>query len=218
MGYYPTSENCQISLSFIYEQYFGLRNEGYFVDVGAYNGIDFSNTWGLAKRGWTGLALEPNPQTFAQLKNNYKEFESHVICLELAAGKSGEAQISLAGSISTCSPDQYVQFLHNGWVSGQESFAEVHVLPLDEILGALETPINFDVFSLDVEGLELEVLETFTIDKWKPKLCLVESHEHHPITSFGRHAQQINEYFEKAGYYKIYCDMVNNIYVRKDFK
>jgi FkbM family methyltransferase len=218
LGYYPTPEDCQISLSFIYEEYFGLRNEGYFVDIGAYDGVRFSNTWGLAKMGWSGLAVEANPETYELLKKNYQAFAPRVQHVRWAAGKRGQGRIAIAGSISTCSQDQFVEFVKNDWMTGSEKFTAVDVHPLNEILDTFKISGGFDVLNLDVEGSEWEVLEDFTIDKWQPKLCIVESHEHHPIKSFGRHASLINDYFEKAGYYKIYCDMVNNIYVRKDFK
>ena len=45
----------------------GLR-PGTFVELGAYNGVDFSNTFALEKcAGWHGLLIEANPTNFADL-------------------------------------------------------------------------------------------------------------------------------------------------------
>ena len=60
--FYPISDTCQVpKLSLIYEQYFGKRTDGTFVEVGAYDGEYVSNTSGLSDVGWTGLYFEPVP-------------------------------------------------------------------------------------------------------------------------------------------------------------
>ena len=45
-----------------------LTNKGFFVDVGAYDGIESSNTYALEKAGWSGVCIEPNPESFLSLK------------------------------------------------------------------------------------------------------------------------------------------------------
>lgn len=45
-------------------------NKGFFVDIGAHDGIESSNTYALEKHGWTGICVEPNPVSFAALRNN----------------------------------------------------------------------------------------------------------------------------------------------------
>ena len=41
----------------------GFKRGGFFVEIGAYNGVDLSNTYLLEKSfGWTGILAEPNPQ------------------------------------------------------------------------------------------------------------------------------------------------------------
>src|SRR5258706_14970608 len=51
---------CQIPiLEGLYEQLFGQRADGCFVEVGAFDGETYGNTAGLADLGWTGLYIEP---------------------------------------------------------------------------------------------------------------------------------------------------------------
>ena len=68
-------------LFFSYSQYgqdvylinsiFPDRINGYFVDVGAYDGITLSNTFILEKHlGWSGICIEPNPEAFEKLRAN----------------------------------------------------------------------------------------------------------------------------------------------------
>jgi len=52
------------------EIFHGKRN-GTFLDVGAYDGIDISNTYYFEKQlGWTRICIEPNAVTFKKLENN----------------------------------------------------------------------------------------------------------------------------------------------------
>ena len=57
---YKIPSNCQVdNLNELYIEYFGYPSEGYFVEVGAYDGELFSNTACLADTGWKGLYIEP---------------------------------------------------------------------------------------------------------------------------------------------------------------
>jgi hypothetical protein len=47
-------------------------------------------------------------------------------------------------------------------------------------------------------------------------MAIVEAQELHPAKELTLQAPFINKYFQDAGYEKIYCDEINNIYVRKD--
>ena len=60
----------------------GMRN-GVFVDVGAHDGISFSNTLMFERElDWTGLCIEPNPDVFPQLIENRS-----ATCLEIAIAR-----------------------------------------------------------------------------------------------------------------------------------
>ena len=51
---------------------------GTFLDIGAYDGITFSNTYELVKRGWKGVMVEASPRTFIKLQDNVKEFKNNL--------------------------------------------------------------------------------------------------------------------------------------------
>ena len=53
---------------FVADLLFHSKRGGVFVDVGAYEGITFSNTLHFEREfGWTGIAVEPHPASFAEL-------------------------------------------------------------------------------------------------------------------------------------------------------
>ena len=50
-------------------QIFGRSRKGFFIEAGAYDGADISNTFYFEKvLGWTGILVEPNPDAFAGQK------------------------------------------------------------------------------------------------------------------------------------------------------
>ena len=55
--------------AFLYNKIFAYKaGNGIFIDVGAYDGITFSNTYLFEKLGWTGICIEPDPSSFEVLK------------------------------------------------------------------------------------------------------------------------------------------------------
>ena len=54
------------------------NSTGTFLDIGAFDGITFSNTYELVKHGWKGVMVEASPRTFVKLQNNVKEFKNNL--------------------------------------------------------------------------------------------------------------------------------------------
>lgn len=51
---------------------------GRFLDIGAFDGITFSNTYALVKRGWTGVMVEASPRTFVKLQSNVEDYKNNL--------------------------------------------------------------------------------------------------------------------------------------------
>ena len=213
MAFFVMPDNCQISIGFMYQQYFEFKRDGTFVEVGAYNGIDFSNTLPLVNVGWKGVCIEPNPLSFQMLKKNYEPVKENIQFYNIAIGKFDTCTITLDNSISTTSQEQLDIFRNAGWTKSPNSVV-VSMRRLDDVLEESNIPIEFEVLCVDTEGTELDVLETFTLEKWLPKIAIIEASEHHPEPGFNRHAKDINKYFNRLGYEKRYSDHINNIYFR----
>jgi len=214
---YRMGINCQVvGLSDIYTKYFGEAgiNKGFFVEVGAYNGEDWSNTIGIVEVGWSGIEIEPNPINFAQLQQRFIN-NNNIKCINIAIGKQEKAKLYMRHAISTTSEHQNELYKEAQWFNGMEQVIDVDMIGLDKLLMQEKCPLNFEVLVVDVEGIEMSVLETFSIDLWKPKMCIVEAQENHHMPGFDHEAKAVNEYFDKFNYEKIYSDEINNIYVRR---
>lgn len=58
---------------YIYENFFKNKENGVFLDIGAHDGIDKSNSYFFEKYlNWSGICVEPIPDVFNRLRQNRK--------------------------------------------------------------------------------------------------------------------------------------------------
>jgi FkbM family methyltransferase len=142
-------------------------DRGFFVDVGANDPKNGSQTWLLEQRGWTGVLVEPQPDLAQRLRLERVAKVYAVACSTPAdAGKS--MTLHLAGIQSSLNPDYFVFKMR------REGAVEVPVKTLDEILEDANAPAPLDFVSIDVESREIDVLEGFDLERWRPNLLLIE--------------------------------------------
>jgi len=148
--------------------FFGTQ-AGYFVDVGAHDPQEDSQTFHLEQRGWTGVLIEPQPDLAEKLRLKRKATVVDVACSTPEnAGRTSPFQ--LAGRYSSLNDRLPVATaLAIGTI-------EVPVRTLDQVLLEAEAPAPIDFVSIDVEGHEVEVLRGFDLQHWRPRLILIEDH------------------------------------------
>jgi len=135
---------------------------GFYVDVGAADGRFVSNTFGLYLDGWRGICIEPNPISFAALCRQ----RPGDVCLNIGIGRSAaERTLRWNGGIPEGSS------FESGEGAGS---AMVRVEPLQHILDAHAVPPGFELLSVDVEGMEVEVLSTLDWTLHHPRVVVVE--------------------------------------------
>lgn len=211
---YEISGSCQIrSLANIYEETFGDKSGGFFVDVGSFDGLYCSNVWGLHLREWRGICFEPVPEYYLQCLERYKDYD-RIVCRQVAIGKqNGEMWIEVAGAASSGSPKQlkimHTSFLNAGFTGGK-ILTPVHTLEYE--LASWKVPRKFDILSIDVEGMEMDVLFGFDVPHWKPSLVIIETQSGHPIPRMRNNFETIDDYITSFNYERIYHDAINSIY------
>lgn len=213
---YPIEPSCQIAgLEEIYAEYLGERVYGAFVEVGAHDGIRWSNTRGLALTGWRGLYVEANPVYARQCKENCINLPN-ITVLDVAVGRErGRESLYLGGSLSTLKRETIAAYNTYPGLGGLslENAIEVDVVTLDEILASHHWPARYEVLVLDVEGSEMDVLSAYSIERWTPTLAIVETHETLDSQTLSAAARPIGDYFEYNHYRKIHADSINSVYM-----
>lgn len=136
-------------------QYLNDKRNGFFVDVGAYDGIESSNTYFLEKElDWDGICIESNPHFYNKLVSARK------------SKNINKAVMPYSGYCRFDGINTYPSLINGPNCVACES--------LDSILTELGAPFSIDYISLDIEGHEFEVLENFNFDKWNVNLMTIE--------------------------------------------
>lgn len=150
-------------------QAFFQSQRGYFVDVGANEPIERSQTYHLEQLGWTGVLIEPQPDLAEALRRGRKARVYAVACS--SPENSGRLMpLKLADAYSTLNTLTLVATAN---VTG---IIDVPVKTLDEVLVDAGAPSPIDFLTIDVEGHELEVVRGFDFGLWRPRLVLIEDH------------------------------------------
>jgi FkbM family methyltransferase len=157
-GYY--GQNGQDK--WVVEKIFKHRRNGFFVDIGANDGIHISNSYYLERQlGWSGICVEPMPQVFAQLGQNRK-----CICVQgCVAAQDGEAEfLEVEGNEMLSGLASTLNQTHRERIIGHRiKKLKLPCFRLDTLLRQHKVT-QVDFMSIDTEGSEMEILRSFD---WK---------------------------------------------------
>jgi FkbM family methyltransferase len=171
------SQNVNVSRSQLFQDMFvalALRGkpDGYFVEFGATNGLDLSNTFFLEKQlRWKGILAEPARTWHEALRKN----RTAAIDTRCVWDKSGETLTFLETNIaelSTVSDFRDRDFNKDGRKDGKTY--DVQTVSLNDLLSKHAAPNEIDYMSIDTEGSEFKILNSFDFQKYKIKIITVE--------------------------------------------
>ncbi len=229
--FYENPDSCQIPrLDMIYEDIFGQKHFGNFIDVGSFDSIHTSNTFALAKLGWNGAMIEPVEAHFRQSvhnieKHNLVNTKAYNYAVYCESGLARKIQVN--GTISSMSKEQMNAFKQFDWSKDRFSntleIQEVTTISLNDFITKHFPYIPLDVLSIDVEGLETAVIQNFDFDKHRPKIVIIETCGLHScydnFPNLRMNMKFVNNCMKNAcqGKYELYFkDYINSVWVLKD--
>ena len=191
------------------QKYFPNGFTGGCIDVGATNGRDINNTLHFEESGWFCMCIEPNPVFYNQLKNNRNsainfaisnynkdDVDFNVVTLP---GNNQEAVSALSISDRLMRDHQSLNPIVD--------VIKTKVRTLDHCIENYYTFDKIDFISIDTEGTELDVLKGFNINKWQPKLFIVENNYND---------KDIEDYMDSFGYKLDKKVSVNDFYIKNN--
>jgi FkbM family methyltransferase len=141
----------------IHQKYFPYKREGVFLEMGAMNGITYSNTKFFEDiLGWTGVLIEPIPElATACVRNRPRSKVFQCAVSQSSAPLQIYSHAAVSSLVKFTTPEYF-----DDWHKGKNiPVIQVPSRRLDDILH--EAGINqIQFWSLDVEGAEYEVLQT----------------------------------------------------------
>lgn len=156
----------------------GFKREGFFVEFGATNGVDLSNSYLLETAfGWQGILAEPARVWHADLKAN-RAARIDTDCVWKTTGETLTFIQADGAEFSTLSAFRNADGHAGIRQSGQRY--PVTTVSLMDLLGRHNAPRQIDYLSIDTEGSEFDILSAFDFDAYDISVITCE-HNYTPM-------------------------------------
>ena len=179
-------------------------SDGFFIEAGANNGIDQSNTYLFEREfGWKGLLIEPNSIKFNECKNN----RPNSIVENCALVSENYKDDFIKGNFNEIKDGESLMAMivdDGDWVdndltirkSYRKNYRQIVSVPATTLTSLLKKyDVNkIDFFSLDVEGYELSVLNGLDFEQFRPSYILIETANDQNYQNIIKDYMQKNDY------------------------
>jgi FkbM family methyltransferase len=188
----------QIGQDLFVISHLNFKKNGFFVEFGATNGIDLSNTYILEKNfEWKGILAEPAKFWHTDLKKN-RHAHIETSCVFKTSGESllfNEADDTELSTIDTYS--NVIDGYKENRKIGKKYL--VNTISLKDLLDKYNAPKNIDYLSIDTEGSEFEILSNFNFADYSIKIITCE-HGYRPGSN------KIYDLLIRNGYTQVYSE------------
>ncbi|MDW5318314.1 FkbM family methyltransferase [Rhizobium sp. PL01] len=150
------------------------KRAGFFVEIGAFDGKQLSNTYLLeTEYDWKGILAEPNP-LFADGIRQIRRASLYTQPVDAVTGKSVTMRFVADHPELSSMTDHAFKDRHAD-IRRKESVEIVQTtISLNELLDAHGAPADIDFISIDTEGNEPDILSTFDFDRFNVRLFCIE--------------------------------------------
>ena len=183
----------------------GNKFEKTFLEFGATDGLELSNSYMLENSdSWKGVLSEPSPQWHELLKKNRKNTKIITKCIWSESGKKLDFFMSDVGVLSTIN-----EFLESDKSSMPGNTLErkksgkvisVETISLNDVIKEYFNNVSPSYISIDTEGSEYEILKTFSLDVYRPKVFTIEH-------NFTNYQNKIDQLMESQNYIRIFRNL-----------
>jgi FkbM family methyltransferase len=150
------------------------RDRGFYIDVGAFHPYWSSNTALLHARGWRGINVEPNPVMAHQL-SIVRPDDITLACAVGSPRRTAELHYFYDWASSNTLVSEFADMISHGQNVEVSKRIPVEVIPLADLCTEHVPPgQTIDFLNVDVEGMDVEVLESGDWDRFHPTLVAVE--------------------------------------------
>lgn len=199
---------------FLNEVIFKNKKGGVFVEIGAHDGISFSNSYFFEKNlGWSGICVEPNPYVFNELKSN-RNCITEQLCISDSNTKkefllcTGYMLEMYSGLLDNYDP-RHLERINTEMhlFGGDKQVIWIDCRTLKNLFEKHQIKY-IDFLSIDIEGGEKTALQSIDFESVTINVIIVEN-------NFNE--MDVREYLEAKDYlFKVRIGK-DDIYVRKQF-
>ena len=185
------------------DHFFKDKKKGFFVEIGAFDGITGSNCFYFENiQTWDGIAVEGSKIQFSKLKKNRKcKLFNEAISSKENEVEFMEVQEGLT-QMSGINDENYIakEIIDKDTNSKVEKF-KTKTVTFEKII-----PNNniIDYLSLDIEGGEMDILESINFNKYKIKVISVENNRPDKINFDSFFKKKNYSFFDRVGQDEIF--------------
>ena len=182
-----------------------MRNHpgtGFYIDVGCFHPVLFSNTYRFYLRQWQGICVDPNPDP--KLARAWKRHRPRDLFLNLAVSEQ-------VGTVLYAANNDRPQ--ENRIINSVETcpgpVLKVAATRLENILDEyLPSAVEIDILSVDCEGHDLAVLRSNDFARFRPRCLVVEDYHN-------RASDSVSSFVDELGYRLVGLCGYSRIYLSK---
>lgn len=171
---YGTMSFSQEGEDLVLMRFLENKDNGFYIDIGAHHPFRFSNTYLFYQKGWSGINIDAMPGSM----DAFKIFRPRDIDLEIPVSFNKQMLKYYSfnePALNTFSEEEAKKKNRLRDYKIIETI-EMETYPLADILDKY-LPLNktIDFMTIDVEGLDFDVLKSNDWNKYRPELILIES-------------------------------------------
>jgi FkbM family methyltransferase len=198
----------QLGEDYLLWHFFDFKKSGFFLDIGAYDGVTISNSKSFEDQGWTGICVEPHPDYFVACQQMRRR-TVHAACVSGPEQTIG-LRIDCSGLFSGTKPDEtHATRIYSRVGAGHPEYRMVTVPAVRAANLLLPTDPPIDFASIDVEGTEIDVLEGLDLARNRPRVLLMEANTEPERT-------KLDAYLSKFDYQRARSLEWNHLYATSD--
>ena len=193
----------------LYYNLFKDKKDGYFVDIGAHDGVHCSNTYFFEKLGWSGVCFEPSPSRFLQLNKNRRCRNLNAVVSQFEEEEVDFCEIDgycemLSGIVDNYDEEHKRRILNEENVGGGSTRKNIKVrnYKFNDIIEITD----IDILDIDTEGGEKDILKTIDFNKYNIKSIVVECNYN---------SVDLLEFLDKQGYKEEVSLGCDKIFIQK---
>ena len=164
----------------VHSLFFKNKLDGFFLDIGAHDGISFSNTYFFEQHlNWNGICVEPIPEVFSMLEKNRTCIHINA-CIDSKNGTLKFTRVKGYGEMLSGISDKYDE-KHRARIEktikqfgGEKEEIEVNAVTVKSLIEKYNVK-SIELMNVDTEGNEWPIIESFPFDLIKPKVILLEN-------------------------------------------
>ena len=158
-----------------------VYKKGYYVEIGASDGIELSNTYLLEINNWKGICVEPIPTRYDKLIQN----RPNAICYNKAVYHTSDLEVlfTISNRYDLLSGVTDYLTTYKDLVMFDHTDILVQTKTLNDILIDAKAPSFIEYLSVDTDGTELEILKSVDLKKYKFGIIDVEHNYEEPRRS-----------------------------------